>query len=386
MPTLLSNQYGVNGLTLLQVLIEQGLEAKLQSLCSKGGSIDAEGLTLTGVATLNSALPGEISFFTSLKYLQTLEHTQASLIITSERWVKNLTQLWMDKECAPCLLITPEPYLAFAKIAHHLLEYSKQILTHNQAIDKNNKSRIHASAIIAQLSKISSTAHIGALAVVEEGAQVGNRVTIGAGVYIGSQAIIGDDTVLHPRCTILEQVQIGQHCIIHSGAVIGSDGFGLAPNPRIAPGAWEKIPQLGRVIIGDHVEVGANTCIDRGALDDTILEQGVKLDNQIQVGHNVRIGAHTAVAGCVGIAGSAIIGKRCSLGGAAMILGHLQIADDVHISAASVVMSSIMEAGQYSGIFPLDTHQHWERNAAALKRLALLRKTVRAISQVQSLD
>jgi len=176
---------------------------------------------------------------------------------------------------------------------------------------------------------------------------------------------------------ISDGCHIGQRCIVHPGAVIGADGFGFAPTE----GRWEKIEQLGAVRIGDDVEIGANTCIDRGALDDTVIEDGVKLDNLIQVGHNVRIGAHSAMAGCVGIAGSAVIGRHCTVGGGAIVLGHLTLADHVHISAASVVMRSIRQPGQYSGVFPIDDNAAWEKNAATLRQLHTLRERIRALEK-----
>jgi UDP-3-O-[3-hydroxymyristoyl] glucosamine N-acyltransferase len=170
---------------------------------------------------------------------------------------------------------------------------------------------------------------------------------------------------------------IGERCILHSGVVIGADGFGFAPHE----GRWEKIAQLGAVRIGNDVEIGANTCIDRGALEDTVIEDGVKLDNLIQVGHNVHIGAHSAMAGCVGIAGSAKIGRRCTVGGGAIVLGHLELVDDVHITAASVVSRSILKAGQYSGMFPIDDNASWEKNAATLRQLHTLRERLRALEK-----
>ena len=188
-------------------------------------------------------------------------------------------------------------------------------------------------------------------------------------------ACIGAATVLKSRVTVGEGCTVGARCILHSGVVIGADGFGFAPNA----GAWEKIEQLGAVRIGNDVEIGANTCIDRGALQDTVIEDGVKLDNLVQIGHNVRIGRHTALAGCVGVAGSATIGAHCTVGGGAVVLGHLSIADHVHVSAASVVMRSISKPGQYSGIFPIDDNANWEKNAASLKQLHGLRERIRVL-------
>jgi UDP-3-O-[3-hydroxymyristoyl] glucosamine N-acyltransferase len=204
---------------------------------------------------------------------------------------------------------------------------------------------------------IDPTARIGALCVVERGAR------------------IGPGTELRARVTVGEDCVVGARCLLHSGVVIGADGFGFAPDGE----RWEKIEQLGAVRIGDDVEIGANTCVDRGALQDTVIEDGVKLDNLVQVGHNVRIGRNTAIAGCAGIAGSATIGAQCTIGGGAVVLGHLQIADHVHISAATVVSKSIKKPGQYTGFFPLDDNAAWERNAATLKQLHSLRERIKKL-------
>jgi UDP-3-O-[3-hydroxymyristoyl] glucosamine N-acyltransferase len=206
---------------------------------------------------------------------------------------------------------------------------------------------------------IDPTARIGPLCVIERGAQVG------AGTILKARVTIGEDCV------------VGARCILHPGVVIGADGFGFAPDD----GRWEKIEQLGAVRIGDDVEIGANTCIDRGALQDTVIEEGVKLDNLIQIGHNVRIGKHTAVAGCAGIAGSATIGAHCTIGGRAGILGHLTIVDHVHISATSLVTRSILKPGHYTGIFPIDDNASWEKNAATLKQLHTLRDRIKALEK-----
>jgi UDP-3-O-[3-hydroxymyristoyl] glucosamine N-acyltransferase len=203
------------------------------------------------------------------------------------------------------------------------------------------------------------TASIGPLCVVERGARVGAH------------------TVLKSRVTLGEDCVVGARCILHAGVVIGADGFGFAPNA----GAWEKIEQLGAVRIGNDVEIGANTCIDRGALADTVLEDGVKLDNLVQIGHNVHVGAHTAMAGCVGVAGSATIGAHCTVGGGAIVLGHLSLADHVNISAATVVTRTISEPGHYTGMFPIDDNARWEKNAATLKQLHSLRERIKALEQ-----
>ena len=200
---------------------------------------------------------------------------------------------------------------------------------------------------------------------------------VGAQAHVGHGAVLGNGSVLKPHAVLGHDCVTGERCLVHGGAVIGADGFGFAPHQ----GAWEKIEQLGAVRIGDDVEIGANTCIDRGALEDTVIEQGVKLDNLVQIGHNVHIGAHTAFAGCVGVAGSARIGKHCTAGGGAIILGHLEIVDHVHITAATVITRSIHKPGQYSGAFPFDDNASWEKNAATLRQLHALRDRLRALEK-----
>jgi UDP-3-O-[3-hydroxymyristoyl] glucosamine N-acyltransferase len=210
---------------------------------------------------------------------------------------------------------------------------------------------------------------------------VGACADIASGVVIDSHSVVqaharvGTDSRVGPRVHIGRRCVIGARCIAHPGVVIGADGFGFAPDE----GRWEKIAQLGAVQIGDDVEIGANTCIDRGALEDTTIGDGVKLDNLVQIGHNVRVGPHTAMAGCVGVAGSARIGAHCSLGGGAIILGHLELADHVQISAATVVTRSILQPGLYSGVFPFDDNAQWEKNAATLRQLHRLRERLRAL-------
>ncbi|MDE1929809.1 MAG: UDP-3-O-(3-hydroxymyristoyl)glucosamine N-acyltransferase, partial [Burkholderiales bacterium] len=213
----------------------------------------------------------------------------------------------------------------------------------------------------------------GAGASIAAGAHVGAQCEVGAG------AAVGVGTELRPRVVLAAGCRIGRRGLVHSGAVIGADGFGFALDAGAV--RWEKIEQIGAVVIGDDVEIGANTCIDRGAIDDTVIEDGVKLDNLIQIGHNCRIGAHTAIAGCTGIAGSTHIGARCTIAGAAMIIGHLEIADDVHITVGTAVTRSIRRAGRYSGVFPFDDNAAWEKNAATLRQLYSLRERLRALEK-----
>jgi UDP-3-O-[3-hydroxymyristoyl] glucosamine N-acyltransferase len=229
--------------------------------------------------------------------------------------------------------------------------------------------------VIAASAWVDPGATIGALAVVEEGARIGAGACVGPHCLVGRAAEVGEGTRLAGHVTLGERCRIGARGLVHAGAVIGADGFGFAPDG----GRWEKIEQLGAVCIGDDVEIGANTCIDRGALEDTILADGVKLDNLVQIGHNVRVGAHTAMAGCVGVAGSARIGAHCTLGGGAIVLGHLELADHVHVSAATVVTRSILRPGQYTGVFPFDDNVSWEKNAATLRQLHAMRDRLRAI-------
>lgn len=246
-------------------------------------------------------------------------------------------------------IVVDDPYLYFAKVTQLWKSHLSGAL----------KPAIHPTAVVDEGATVHPDAYIGPLCVIECGAKVG------AG------------SILKSRVTLGENCRIGERCIIHSGVVIGADGFGFAKNAN----AWEKIEQLGGVQIGNDVEIGANTCIDRGAIKDTIIGNGVKLDNLIQIGHNVRIGDHTAIAGCAGVAGSASIGAGCTLGGGAIVLGHLTLADEVHVSAASIVTRSILKPGHYTGIFPLDENINWEKNAATLKQLYRLRERVRTLEE-----
>jgi len=314
-----------------------------------GGELHGDAaLVISGLASLEDASPTQLSFLSNPRYQQQLAASQAGCVVVAP----------LMKAAAisrGACIVTDQPYLYFAK----LTQLWKRVR------DQHTDAVIHPSAVIDTLADIHPTASIGALCVVERGAR------IGAGTVLKSRVTVGEDCV------------VGDRCILHSGVVIGADGFGFAPNA----GAWEKIEQLGAVRIGNDVEIGANTCIDRGALQDTIIEDGVKLDNLIQIGHNVRVGKHTAMAGCVGVAGSAVIGANCTIGGGAIVLGHLVLADNVNISAATVVTRSIRKAGHYTGMFPLDENAAWEKNAASLKQLHSLRDRIRALEdQLKTLE
>jgi UDP-3-O-[3-hydroxymyristoyl] glucosamine N-acyltransferase len=310
---------------------------------SLGGELHGgEGLAISGLASLDSAGPGELSFLSNPKYRSQLAASKAGCVIVSP-------QMAEVAQARGACIVAENPYLYFARVTRFWKEASSRKLL----------PQLHASAVVSPSAQIHPSAYIGPLCVVEDGAR------------------IGADSVLKSRVTVGEGCSVGERCIVHSGVVIGADGFGFAPNGEV----WEKIEQLGAVRIGNDVEIGANTCIDRGALQDTIIEDGVKLDNLIQIGHNVRVGRNTAMAGCVGVAGSATIGPNCTLGGGAIVLGHLTLAAGVHISAATVVSKSILKAGHYTGMFPIDDNAAWERNAATLKQLHSLRDRIKILEK-----
>lgn len=321
-----------------------------------GGELVGDGsIEVRRVASLEAAGAGDIAFFSNPKYRSQLAHSRASALI--------LGAASRDLSALPRIVAT-DPYLYFARVA--------QLLAPPECVPTG----IHPSAVVA--SVLSPSVSVGAGAVVGRDVVLGEGVVIGAGCVLGDGVRVGPRSRLHPRVTIYADCQLGCDAIVHSGVVIGSDGFGFA---RERDGAWVKIPQVGRVLIGDQVEIGANTTIDRGALDDTVIEDGVKLDNQIQIAHNVRIGAHTAVAGCVGIAGSTRIGARCMIGGQAGIIGHLLIADDVVISAGTLVSKSISRPGVYTASLPVQGHADWVKNFAHLRHLDRLADRIRALEQ-----
>jgi UDP-3-O-[3-hydroxymyristoyl] glucosamine N-acyltransferase len=320
-----------------------------------GGRVVGDaGTLIRQVGSLERAGEGEIAFLTSPKFRSRLGATKASAVVLAPE-AEALTELPR--------IVADNPYAYFARLS--------QLLNP----DSSPAPGVHPAAHVATGAKIAASACIGAGAVIEDGATVGERVTIGAHSFLGSGVKVGDDSRLYPSVTVYRDCRIGARAIVHSGVVIGADGFGMANEG----GRWIKIPQLGRVVVGDDVEIGANTTVDRGALDDTVIEEGVKLDNQIQVGHNCRIGAHTAIAGCVGIAGSTVIGKHCAIGGGAGILGHLTICDHVTVSACTVITRSIRQPGMYSGVFPFDDNKSWARNAALVRHLAELAERVREL-------
>jgi UDP-3-O-[3-hydroxymyristoyl] glucosamine N-acyltransferase len=296
------------------------------------------------VATLSQAGPGALSFLANSRYRKHLGASRATAIVVTPDDAP---------QCPAAALVAQNPYLAYARIATLLHPQSAAL------------AGIHPTAVVAHGARIAASASVGPLCVIEADTEIGERVQVGAGCTLLARVRIGDDTRLMPRVTLYEGVTVGRRCLLHGGAVIGADGFGFAPDA----GTWVKVPQVGSVVLGDDVEIGANTTIDRGAIEDTVVENGAKLDNQIQVGHNVVIGAHTAIAACTGISGSTTIGRRCMIGGGVGIAGHLTIADDVVVTGCSLVSASIRQAGSYSSGMPTVETRLWRRMVAHLRRL-----------------
>lgn len=312
-------------------------------------------VTVRRVATLDEAGDGDLAFLANPKYHSRLKACRASAVILGPA-ARDLT----DRP----RIVASDPYVYFARVA--------QLFTPPEVLPAG----IHPAAAVA--SAVPASVTVGAGASIEADVELGEGVAIGPGCRIGRGARIGAGSRLHANVTVYHECRIGTACIVHSGCVIGADGFGFA---RERDGGWIKIPQVGRVVIGNDVEIGANTTIDRGALGDTVIGNGVKLDNQIQIGHNVQVGEHTAIAGCVGIAGSTTIGARCMIGGQAGIIGHLSIADDVVISAGTLVTKSIRRAGVYTANLPVQAHADWVKNFAHLRHLEALVDRIRALEQ-----
>ncbi len=339
---------------------EDGL--RLDEIVSRlGGELAGDGsVVVSQVGSLASAGAGQIAFIVNAKYRPQLRSTHASALIVPPQFA--------DETALP-RIIHPNPYAYYARVVALLNPPARRA------------PGVHPSAVVH--STVPETASVGERAVIGENVEIGQNVTIYPGCVIGDGVSIGDDTLIYPNVVVYARCVIGRRAVIQAGAVIGGDGFGFAKDGE----CWVKIPQIGRVLIGDDVEIGANTSIDRGALDDTVIGNGVKIDNQIQIAHNVIVGDHTAMAGCVGIAGSTRIGRRCTIGGAGMIIGHLELADDVHISAGTLVSKSLRQPGQYTSVFPLESHDAWLRNAAQIKRLARLAERVAELEkQMEKLE
>ncbi|EKE01644.1 MAG: hypothetical protein ACD_21C00083G0002 [uncultured bacterium] len=309
---------------------------------------------ITGIGSLDQAFSGQISFLKDPHYFKYLATTKASAVIVKPEHVNDSANF----------IIANDPYLAYAKISVLFNDAPKAA------------PGIHPTVLFGEGCEIGSNVSIGPYCVIGRKVKIGENAQIEAGCVIGDDVVIGEKTRLYPRVVLYHKVKIGKCVLLHSGVVIGSDGFGNA-NEK---GVWHKIYQLGTVLIGDDVEVGANTTIDRGAIGDTIIEDGVKLDNQIQIGHNVHIGAHTAIAGCVGIAGSTKIGRYCMIGGGVGITGHIEITDGVIISGKSAVGKSITKPGMYASSIPVMPYRIWAR---VLVRLAQLEDMVHRLNVLE---
>ena len=318
-------------------------------------------LRVARVATLAGAGPGDLVFLANPHYRPQLALTRATVVVVDAE----------NAALSPvAALISANPYATYARMA---------ALLHPEP---TTAAGVHPSAVVDPSASVAASAAIGAGTVIGQGAVVGDRTRIGPGCHIGDEVTIGADCLLHSRVTVIAAAQVGERVRIHPGVVIGSDGFGFAPDA----GGWTKVPQLGSVRIGADVEIGANTTIDRGAIGDTVIEAGAKLDNQIQVAHNVHIGAHTVIAACVGISGSTRIGARCMIAGAVGIVGHLDICDDVVVTDLSMVSHSITAPGVYSGGIPAEPAALWRRLVGRFKRLEALAERVRRLERSNNRD
>ncbi|WP_079229456.1 UDP-3-O-(3-hydroxymyristoyl)glucosamine N-acyltransferase [Pseudomonas putida] len=315
-----------------------------------------EALQITGLATLQEAGPGQLSFLANPQYRKYLDNCQAAAVLLKAGDAEGF---------AGNALIVADPYLAYARISHLFDPKPKAV------------AGIHPSAVVADDAQVDASASVGPFAVIESGARIGANVSIGAHCFIGARCVVGEGGWLAPRVTLYHDVTIGKRVVIQSGAVIGGEGFGFA-NEK---GIWRKIAQIGGVTIGDDVEIGVNTAVDRGALSDTRIGDGVKLDNQIQIAHNVQIGDHTAMAACVGISGSTRIGKHCMLAGGVGLVGHIDICDNVFISGMTMVTRSITEPGSYSSGTAMQPLADWRKSAARIRQLDDMAKRLQQLEK-----
>ncbi|AFZ82732.1 UDP-3-O-[3-hydroxymyristoyl] glucosamine N-acyltransferase [Candidatus Kinetoplastibacterium crithidii (ex Angomonas deanei ATCC 30255)] len=328
--------------------------------------VENDTIFVRGISTLLSASSCDISFFSNYRYLNDIYKTQACVVIIEEKFYKHVENI--ESKNIQCFIISDNAYLLYTRIAQWFNNFISNICMMGRNIDR--------TSIISTQVNIGKNVVIGPYCVIEENVEIGDNSIIGAFSLIGSGVKIGSNCRFFPRVTLYKNVCIGNNNIFHSGVVIGSDGFGYAQDHSGNNFSWSKIPHFGTVLIGNNVEIGANTTIDRGSLDSTVISDGVKIDNQVMIGHNVTVNESTAIAACVGIAGSTMIGKRCIIGGAAMISGHLNIVDDVHIAGGTAVISNITKAGRYAGVYPYSSHIEWQKNAPIISHLAKLRKMI----------
>ena len=321
------------------------------------------GHLVNGIATLESAEAKHISFLANPKYKKYLINTQAGCVLLHKNQKKDFTGN---------RIICDDPYLAYAKLS--------QWFSREQQPSTISGQTIHVTAVIADDIELPENIIVGANTVIESGCTLGDKTRIGAGCFLASGVSIGEQCCIHANVSLYAETQIGNECYLHSGAVLGADGFGFAPSSM----GWHKIHQLGRVILGNRVEIGASTTIDRGALSDTNIADGVKIDNQVQIAHNVQIGRNTAIAAATAIAGSTIIGENCTIAGCVGIVGHIEIADNVHISGMTMVSKSITKAGSYSSGVPMSETAVWRKNAARFQQLDQLARQVKAQAKCKS--
>lgn len=322
---------------------------------------------INGLAPLDSALPNQLAFLANPKYLPQVAQTAACAVIVNDATYASLDE---DVRSKRSWLIAANPYAVFARAGLIFAEAALPPLAPGVA----------ASAYVDPGAQVAASASIGPFAVIEAGAVIGDQARIDAYAFVGRGSRVGAGTHLYPRVTLYHECRLGARVIVHSGAVIGADGFGFAPDfDADGGGEWVKIVQFGAVDIGDDVEIGANTTIDRGALDDTVIERGVKIDNLVQIGHNCRIGEYTVIAGCTGIAGSTVIGRHCMIGGAVGIAGHVTLADRVIVTGKSGVSKSLKRAGIYTSAFPAVDHADWNRNAALMRNLDKMRERIKQL-------
>ncbi|MDO5686090.1 MAG: UDP-3-O-(3-hydroxymyristoyl)glucosamine N-acyltransferase [Neisseria sp.] len=324
-----------------------------------GGHLRGEDLRVDGVQTLTTAGAHQLAFLANPKYRAQLHETQAGAVIVKQGSI--------ELPAHKSYIESDDPYLYFARVAQ---------LFHPRPLANGTR---HPSAVIDPSAHIPENCEIGAHAVIGKNVRLGAGCRVLAGCVIEEDCVLGDECVLHPNVVLYPQVQLGKRVEIHSGSVIGADGFGIARDS--SDNTWCKIPQSGTVIIGDDVEIGANSNIDRGALDNTEIGDGAKIDNQVQIGHNCKIGRHTAIAACTGISGSTKIGNYCIVGGAAMFVGHIEIADHTLIGGGTAVTRSITEAGHYATCFPLQTQKEWVKNAVHIRHLSDINKRLKSIEQ-----
>ena len=323
---------------------------------------------VASLAPLDTAGPQQLAFLANPKYLSQVETTGAGAVLIN---ADDLAKLASSE--GRNFIVTPNPYAYFARVAQAFIDLATPA----------PKPGVHASAHVDPSASIAASAVIGPNVTIEAGAAIGERARLDANVFVGRGTTIAADAHLYPGATIYHGCRLGERAIVHSGAVIGSDGFGFAPDfsgdGDARTGTWVKIPQVGGVSIGPDVEIGANTTIDRGAMADTVIEEGVKIDNLVQIGHNCRVGAYTVIAGCAGIAGSTTIGRHCMIGGAVGIAGHVTLADYVIVTAKSGVSKSLTKPGMYTSAFPAIEHGDWNRSAALMRNLDKLRDRIKAL-------